>query len=84
MPLIRGYAWVARGRRRRGRGGGAELLTERAGSVVSCGAGVAVMTLLLSGWGRAAESLAGSLADPGLLRAVFGCCFPVSVLPRYR
>ena len=77
---------LAPGRLRRGRDGGAEPLTEKGGSarVVSRGAGVAVTALLLSGWGQAAESLAGSLADPGLLRAVFGCCFPMSVLPRYR
>jgi hypothetical protein len=82
MPLIR--VCVGAGRLRRGLGGGAELLTERGGSVVSCGAGVAVMELLLPGRGRTAESLVGSLTDPGLLRAVFGCCLPVSVLPRYR
>ena len=73
----------------RGGAGGADgmagqRLTERGGSVVSHGAGVAVMALLLPAWGRAAESLAGFHADPGLLRAVFGCCFPVSVLLRYR
>ena len=52
-----------------GEGGGSALL------VVACG-GVAVMALLLSGWGGPLKWLAGSLATRG--RMAFGCCFPVS------
>ena len=61
-----------------GGGGGAEPLGEGGGSallVVACG-GVAVMALLLSGWGGPLKWLAGSLATRG--RMAFGCCFPVS------
>src|SRR5579859_7377908 len=63
----RGGAW--------GGGGGAEPLAEGGGSVlvVPCGSGVAVMALLVrffrSGSG-AAETLAGSVADLGLLRGL--------------
>jgi hypothetical protein len=67
MPLIRvragrpGAAWGASG------GGGAEPLGEGGGIlVVPCGAGDAVMTRLLPGGAGAAETLAGSVADPGL------------------
>jgi hypothetical protein len=65
----RGGVWGAGG------GGGAEPLGEGGGSVlvVPCGAGVSVMALLLRFFeseSEAAETLAGSVADLGLLRGL--------------
>jgi hypothetical protein len=69
-PLIRVCARRCGGACRADEGGGVEPLGEGGGSVVvvSGGAGVSVMKLLLSGVGAAVDALAGSLAHPGLPR----------------